>query len=425
MKTSTKRLENAIVEIEVKFDKDEFAVAVETAIDKLAKSVKVDGFRQGKVPPQMARARVSKDMANQEALDTLLQKNYAEILTSNDVTPLAQPMLDVKEMSEKGLTITFNVPVKPTVELGAYKGLEVKKAAVKVAKKDIDAKLNEYQQQFATMSVKKTAIKAGDTAVIDFEGFKDGVAFDGGAGQNYPLEIGSGSFIPGFEDQLVGLKAGEDKDVEVTFPKDYQAEDLAGKAVVFKVKVHEVKGKKLPAIDDELAKDVNIEGVDTLEQLTDKIKADLKETKTYEADAKFDEEIIDTLIKNSNVEESEPLIQKELELLMQEMEQNLQRQGVTFELYEQFTGKTKADLLEDSKPRATERFKLNFILEAIVEAEKLEATDKEIDAEMENIATMYGRELEEIKSILGANMDQLKSDMLVRKALSFVKENVK
>ncbi|MFV0394733.1 MAG: trigger factor [Coprobacillaceae bacterium] len=425
MKATSKKLKNAITEIKVTFDKEEWEVAKEEATNKLAKNVKIDGFRPGKAPKAMVRSKISKASIIEEATDIILQKNYVEILTSKKVNPVAQPQLSVESVDDDGLSVKFLVPVAPKVELGTYKGLEVKKGRATVSKKDIEAQLENYQQQFAELSVKEDGtVESGETAVIDFEGFVDGVAFEGGKGENYPLEIGSGSFIPGFEDQVIGMKVKEEKDINVTFPEDYQAE-LAGKDAVFKVTVHEIKAKTLPEIDDELAKDVNIEGVETLDQLTAHIKEQLKTQKTTEVENKYNEDLFKAIIANSTVEESEALINEECNIMLQEIEQNLQRQGMTFELYEQFTGKNKAAIVEDVKPQAADRMKLNAILAKVIEEEKLEVSSEDVDKELEEIASYYQKDLEEVKQIFAGNMGRIESDLLTRKALELVKENVK
>lgn len=425
MKATSKKLKNAITEIKVTFDNEEWQEAKDEAIKKLAKNVKIDGFRPGKAPMAMIKSKISKGAILEEATDIILQKNYAEILISKKVNPVAQPQLSVEKVDEDGLSVKMLVPVKPKVELGTYKELEVKKDKVTVTKKDIDAMLENHQQQFAELTVKEDGVVAnGDTAVIDFEGFIDGVAFEGGKGENHSLEIGSGSFIPGFEEEVIGMKVNEEKDVKVTFPEDYQAE-LAGKEAVFKVVVHEIKVKTLPEIDDELAKDVNIEGVETLDQLKEHIKTQLKAQKTTEAENKYNEAIFKAIIENSTVEESEALVKEECNIMLQEIEQNLQQQGMTFELYEQFTGKNKESILEDVKPQAADRVKLNAILAAIVEEEKLEVSSEDVEKELQEIATYYQKDLEEVKQIFEANMERIESDLLTRKALELVKENVK
>lgn len=426
MKQTTKRLENAIVEIKVTFDKKEWSVAKEDAVAKLSKSVKIDGFRPGKAPAAMVKAKIKKASILEEATDIILNKNYVKILDKAEVTPIAQPTLEVEKVDDNNLKVKFMVPVTPNVELGTYKGLDVKKKTAKVTKKEIDGMLENYQQQFAELSIKEDGkVEAGNTAVIDFEGFIDGVAFDGGKGENYPLEIGSGQFIPGFEDQVIGMALEEEKDIKVTFPKEYQAADLAGKDAVFKVKVHEIKVKTLPEIDDELAKDVNIDGVETLDQLKDHVKSQLKTQKQNEAENKFNEDLFKAIIENSTVETSDALEQEECQMMLREIEQNLKQQGLNFEIYEQFTGKNKEAIIEDIKPQARDRVRLNAILSAIVKAEKLEVSKDELDKELEEIAKYYGKEVKEVKELLAGNLDRVEADLLTRKALELVKSNLK
>ncbi len=425
MRTSTKRLENAVTEIKVTFNKKEWDEAKEAATNKLAKSVKVDGFRPGKAPAALVKARISKASILQEATDQILQKNYVAILTKAEVVPVAQPQLSVEEVNEETLKVKISCPVKPEVELGEYKGLEVKKGRATVAKKDIEAQVENYRQQFAELSVKEGNVAKGDTAVIDFEGFVDGKPFEGGKGENYPLEIGSGAFIPGFEDQLIGMGVDKEKEIQVTFPEDYQAKDLAGKEATFKVVVHEIKEKTLPEADDELAKDVNIDGVETLEQLKEHIKKQLKEQKQQDVENKFNEDLFKAIIDSSKVEESDALVEQECEAMLREIEQNLQRQGMTFDLYQQFTGKSKEDVKEDVKDQARDRVKLNAILGAIIEAEKIEVSNEELEKELEEIAKYYQRELDDVKKIFENNMTSIENDLLTRKALNVVKDNLK
>lgn len=426
MKINNKKLENAIVELTVAFDQEEWKAAQTKALDKLAKNVKIDGFRPGKAPAAMVKARVSKAAVLEEATNMIIQEKFVSVLTEAGVDPVAQPTLNVTTVNADTLEVQFLVPVKPTVELGEYKGLEVKKTRVTVTKKEIEEQLNNYQSQFAELSVKEDGkVAKGDTAVIDFEGFVDGVAFEGGKGENYPLEIGSGSFIPGFEDQLIGLTVDKETDVVVTFPEDYGAADLAGKEATFKVTVHEIKEKHLPEIDDELAKDVNIDGVETLEQLKAHIKADIKSRKEMENENKFMDDLYKAIVASSKVEDSVALVEQEQGYMLQEIEQNLQRQGINFEVYEQFTGKSKEDIKEDIKAQAEERVKLNAILSAIIEAEKLEVSEEELNTELQNIADMYNKELDEVKKIFEGNMSRIESDLLTRKAVDFVKDNLK
>lgn len=426
MKINNKKLENAIVELTVAFDSEEWKATQEKALDKLAKNVKIDGFRPGKAPAAMVRARVSKASVLEEATDMILQTKFVEILTEANVEPVAQPALSVQKVDADELEVQILVPVKPQVELGEYKGLEVKKGRVTVTKKEIEEQLANYQTQFAELTVKEGGkVAKGDTAVIDFEGFVDGVAFEGGKGENYPLEIGSGSFIPGFEDQVIGMTVDKEQDIVVTFPEDYVAADLAGKEATFKVTVHEIKEKHLPEIDDELAKDVNIDGVETLDQLKDHIKANIKTRKESENENKFMDDLYKAIVASSKVEDSDALLEQEQGLMLQEVEQNLQRQGLNFEVYQQFTGKSKDDIKEDIKPQAEERVKLNAILAAIIEEEKLAVSDEELETELKTIAEYYQKELDEVKKIFEGNMSRIENDLLTRKAVDLVKDNLK
>ena len=426
MKINNKKLENAIVELTVAFDSEEWKATQEKALDKLAKNVKIDGFRPGKAPAAMVRARVSKASVLEEATDMILQTKFVEILTEANVEPVAQPALSVQKVDADELEVQILVPVKPQVELGEYKGLEVKKGRVTVTKKEIEEQLANYQTQFAELTVKEGGkVAKGDTAVIDFEGFVGGVAFEGGKGENYPLEIGSGSFIPGFEDQVIGMTVDKEQDIVVTFPEDYGAADLAGKEATFKVTVHEIKEKHLPEIDDELAKDVNIDGVETLDQLKDHIKANIKTRKESENENKFMDDLYKAIVASSKVEDSDALLEQEQGLMLQEVEQNLQRQGLNFEVYQQFTGKSKDDIKEDIKPQAEERVKLNAILAAIIEEEKLAVSDEELETELKTIAEYDQKELDEVKKIFEGNMSRIENDLLTRKAVDLVKDNLK
>ena len=426
MKINNKKLENAIVEVTVAFDKEEWKESQKKALNKLSRKVKIDGFRQGKAPIAVVKARIGKGKILEEATDMILQANFAKALEEAKVEPIAQPALSVDKIDEEELQVKILVPVEPEVELGEYKGLEIKKTRVTVTKKEIEEQLANYQSQFAELSVKDGGkVAKGDTAVIDFEGFIDGVAFEGGSGENYPLEIGSGSFVPGFEDQLIGMGVDKEQEITIKFPDDYGAVDLAGKEATFKVTVHEIKEKHLPEIDDELAKDVNIDGVETLDQLKDHIKANIKARKENENEQKFMNDIYQTLIKNSKIENSEALIKQEQQMILKEIEQNLQSQGLNFDIYKQFTGKDIPDILEDIKPQAEERFKINAIIKAIIKEEKLVASDEELEAELQSIADYYKKELDEVKNIFKGNMSRVENDILTRKAIDLVKDNLK
>ena len=411
MRTTTKKLENAVTQIKVTFDKKEWAEAQDAALKRLATRVKLDGFRPGKAPVAMIKARLGKQAIYDEATDQILQKRYADIMKKAEVAPIAQPTLNIDSVDNDNLKITILCPVKPEVELGEYKGLEVKKGRVTVAKKDIEAQVENYRHQFAELTTKENGeVAKGDTVVMDFEGFIDGEAFEGGKAENHSLEIGSGQFIPGFEDQMIGMTCENEKDVVVTFPEDYQATELAGKEATFKVTVHEIKEKVLP---------------EALDKLKDHIKAQLKSQKENEVENKFFSDLTQALIECCKVEDSEALLNSELDTMLREVEMNLQQQGLSFELYEQFTGKNKDAIKADLTDQAKDRVKLNLILAAIVEAENIEVTDEERNSELETIANTYNRDLEEIKQIFAQNMYQIDADILNRKALDVVKENLK
>lgn len=426
METVCNKLEKCMMEVKVTFTTEEWKNAQEKALEKLAKNVKIDGFRQGKAPMKMVKSRVGKAAILEEATDVVLKKSYAAILLDNNIQPVGQPQVQIDELTEDVLKVTVTAPVAPEVTLGQYKGLEVKKGTVKVTKKEIEAELANYQNQFAELIIKEEGtVENGDTAVIDFEGFKDGVAFEGGKAENHSLEIGSGSFIPGFEEQVVGMKVGEEKEIHVTFPEEYQSAELAGQEAVFKVKVHEIKTKVLPDIDDELAKDVNIDGIETLADLETYTKEQIKNKKQTEVESKFSDDIFNAVIENTPLEVPEAMIETETQTMLREVEQNLSQQGLNMELFQQLTGKTMEDMKAEMSEQAEKRVKFNLILAEIAKAENIEISDEEVDDEIKEIATYYGREFDEVKTIFEAQMGQIKSDLATRKAVQLIKDNVK
>ena len=426
METVCNKLEKCMMEVKVTFTTEEWKNAQEKALEKLAKNVKIDGFRQGKAPMKMVKSRVGKAAILEEATDVVLKKSYAAILLDNNIQPVGQPQVQIEELTEDVLKVTVTAPVAPEVTLGQYKGLEVKKGTVKVTKKEIEAELANYQNQFAELIIKEEGtVENGDTAVIDFEGFKDGVAFEGGKAENHSLEIGSGSFIPGFEEQVIGMKVGEEKEINVTFPEEYQSAELAGQEAVFKVKVHEIKTKVLPDIDDELAKDVNIDGIETLADLETYTKEQIKNKKQTEVESKFSDDIFNAVIENTPLEVPEAMIETETQTMLREVEQNLSQQGLNMELFQQLTGKTMEDMKTEMSEQAEKRVKFNLILAEIAKAENIEISDEEVDDEIKEIATYYGREFDEVKTIFEAQMGQIKSDLATRKAVQLIKDNVK
>lgn len=407
----------------VEVDAETFNKALDDAFKKVVKQVSIPGFRKGKVPRGLFEQRFGVESLYQDALDILLPVEYPKAIDEAGIEPVDRPEIDVEKI-EKGenLIFTAKVTVKPEVKLGDYKGLNVEKDDTAVTDEDVQEELKGMQNRQAELVVKEEgAIENGDTVVLDFEGFVDGEAFEGGKAENYSLEVGSGSFIPGFEEQLVGLEAGAEKDVEVTFPEEYHAEDLAGKPAVFKVKIHEIKAKELPALDDEFAKDVD-EEVETLAELTEKTKKRLEEAKENEAEGKLREELVAKASENAEVDIPQAMVDTELDRMMKEFEQRLQMQGMNLELYFQFSGQDEDALKEQMKEDAAKRVKSNLTLEAIAAAENLQVSDEEVEEELSKMAEAYNMPLENIKQAIGSN-EAMKEDLKVRKAIDFLVEN--
>lgn len=407
----------------VEVDAETFKTALDDAFKKVVKQVSIPGFRKGKIPRGLFEQRFGVEALYQDALDILLPVEYPKAVEEAGIEPVDRPEIDVEKI-EKGesLIFTAKVTVKPEVKLGEYKGLGIEKDDTAVTDEDVQNELKALQERQAELVVKEEgAVEEGNTVVLDFEGFVDGEAFEGGKAENYSLEVGSGSFIPGFEDQLVGLEAGAEKDVEVTFPEEYHAEDLAGKPAVFKVKIHEIKAKELPELDDEFAKDID-EEVETLAELTEKTKKRLEEAKENEADAKLREELVLKASENAEIDVPQAMIDTELDRMLKEFEQRLQMQGMNLELYTQFSGQDEAALKEQMKEDAEKRVKSNLTLEAIAKAENLEVSDEEVDAELTKMAEAYNMPVENIKQAIGST-DAMKEDLKVRKAIDFLVEN--
>jgi len=405
---------------------DEFDVALDKAFKKVVKEVSVPGFRKGKIPRQIFENRFGVESLYQDAIDIILPQAYSEAVDQTGIFPVDQPQVDVDEIEKgKELVFTCDVTVKPEVTLGEYKGLEVEEETASVTDEDLDNEMKSLQESQAELVVKEEGtIEEGNTAVIDFEGFLDGEAFEGGKAENHSLEIGSGQFIPGFEEQLVGKEAGQDIDVNITFPEDYQAEELAGKEAVFKVTIHEIKEKEVPELDDDFAKDVD-EEVETLEELKAKKKDELLKQKEQDIENKKRETLIGKVTENAEVDIPEAMVNSEMDQMMNEFDQKLQMQGMNLETYFQFSGQTEEQLKEQMKDDALARVKTNLTLEAIIHAEDLEVSDEDIDKEVDKMAEMYKMEKDQILGMLGGNADILKEDLKMQKAISFLVDESK
>jgi trigger factor len=395
------------------------------AFNKVVKTVNVPGFRKGKMPRQMFEKRFGVESLYQDALDILLPEAYGNAIDEAGIEPIDRPDIDIEQM-EKGKELIFKatVQVKPEVTLGEYKGLEVEEFDTTVTDEDVAKELETLQNRQAELVVKEEGTaELGDTVVLDFEGFVDGEAFEGGKAENHSLELGSGSFIPGFEEQLVGVATGESKDVEVSFPEEYHAAELAGKPAVFKVTVHEIKGKELPALDDEFAKDVD-EEVETLDALKEKIRTRLENSKKHEAEHHLRDTLVEKAAENAQVDIPEVMVTNEVNRMLQEFEQRLQMQGMNLELYFQFSGQDENALREQMNEEAVTRVRVALTLEAIAKAENIEATDEDVNAELEKMAGMYNMTVDNIKAALGG-VDGIKGDLQKQKAVEFLIENKK
>ncbi|MGG8344135.1 trigger factor [Streptococcus uberis] len=404
---------------------DKIKPALDQAFNKIKKDLNVPGFRKGHLPRPIFNQKFGEEVLYEDALNIVLPAAYEAAVAELELAVVAQPKIDVVSMEKgKDWEISAEVVTKPEVKLGEYKDLAVEvEASKEVTDEEVDAKIERERQNLAELVVKEDAAVEGDTVVIDFVGSVDGVEFDGGKGENFSLELGSGQFIPGFEDQLVGTKAGETKNVEVTFPEDYQAEDLAGKAATFVTTVHEVKSKEVPALDDELAKDID-EEVETLDELKAKYRKELEAAKEIAFDDAVEGAAIDLAVANAEIVElPEEMVHDEVHRAMNEFMGNMQRQGISPEMYFQLTGTTQEDLHKQYESEADKRVKTNLVIEAIAKAEGFEATDEEIEKEINDLATEYNMPVEQVRTLLSADM--LKHDIAMKKAVEVITETAK
>lgn len=398
---------------------------LDTAFNRVKKTLNVPGFRKGKVPRQIFNKMFGEESLYQDALNAVLPEAYANAVAESNIKPVAQPEIDVESM-EKDSTwvLTAKVTVEPEVKLGQYKDLEVKAQSTEVTDEEVDAEIKKLQEQQAELVLKEDQPAAeGDTVVIDFEGKVDGVAFDGGKGENYSLELGSNTFIPGFEDQLVGHKAGETVEVNVTFPEEYHAEDLKGKDAVFETTIHEVKTKELPELDDEFAKDVD-EEVDTLVELKAKTRERLEAQKQNAAKEAIQEEVIDKAVENAEIGEIPgAMIEEDVHRQMDQYLAGLQQQGISADMYYKLTGSSEEDLHKQFESGAQKRVNTNLVLEAIVAAEDIKASEEEINAEIKELAAQYGMEEAAVRSALSDDM--LNHDIAIRKVVKEMTDSAK
>ncbi len=429
MSLQVEKLEKNMAKLTIEVGAEKVTEAIRKAYEKNKGKMSVPGFRKGKVPQAMIEKMYGPEVFYEDAANILIPDAYAEeVENAKDLEVVSQPKIDVVQLEKgKNFIFTAEVALKPPVELGKYKGVKIDKIDTEVTDEDVDKEIKREQEANArTITVTDRAIKDGDTAMIDFEGFVDGVAFEGGKGENYPLVIGSGSFIPGFEDQLIGKNTNDEVDVNVTFPEDYNAKDLAGKPALFKVKVNEIKEKELPELDDEFASEVS--EFDTMAEYREDVKKNLAEKKEKEAKDKKEDAVIEAIIKDSKMDIPEAMIDTQTKNMVNDYARRLQSQGLSLEQYFMFTGLDMEKFTEQMRPGAQKRIESRLVLEAIVKAENFEVTDEEYEKELERIAKESKMELDKLKEYIGDDeygKSQIVDDLKIQKAVDLIVENAK
>lgn len=410
-----------IHEVKIEIAGEAWAKKLDDTFKKVIKTVKIDGFRQGKAPRSVYEKKYGKQALVVEAVDASMQDAYKEALEKFKGEPIIQPTVAIEKADEEGVIYVFTFTTKPEIKIKKYTGLNVKKDVVKVTKKDVDAEIEKMRKEYADLQVKEGKAEEGDTVIIDFEGFDKDKAFEGGKAENYALELGSHSFIPGFEEALIGVKAGDKKDVNVSFPEDYHAEELKGKPVVFKVTVHEVKTKVFPELNEEFFLDLGLEDVKTKEDLEKTIKETMTEQKEYESENKYVDELFEALLKQTEVEVPHELIHEELDRMVEQYEERLKMQGITLEQFYKYTNSSEEALKSQMHEEAEKRIKLRFAIDEIIEKEKIDATDEEVEKDALEKSKKHGMDKDEyIKAFGGSEM--LKYDIKVQKVLEILKK---
>ena len=420
MSLQVENLEKNMAKLTIEVPASEFEKALQSAYNKQKKSISVPGFRKGKVPRQMVEKMYGPEIFYEDAANELIPTAYEEELKNCDLEIVSRPTVDIVQIKKgENFIFTAEVAVKPEVTLGEYKGMEVDKTSTRVTQKEVEAKIKEEAEKNArTVTVEGRPVQDGDEVILDFEGFVDGEAFEGGKGENYPLTIGSGSFIPGFEEQLVGAEAEKEVEVKVTFPEEYHAEELKGKDAVFKCTIHEIKEKQIPEIDDEFAAEVS--EFDTLDEYKADVKAKIKEQKENEGKQKT----VEKAVANATMEIPEAMIDEQVRQMVNEFAQNMQYQGISFEQYCQITGMTLEKIQEETRPQAVKRIETRLVLEAIAKAENIEVTEERLDEEIKKMAESYNMEADKLKELMGEEeKKQMMEDIAVQDAVTFLVEN--
>ena len=409
--------------VNYKVSGEEWTKAKDEAFAKIVKKAKVDGFRQGKVPRNVFEKKYGTGDIISEAMEKIVDAKYAETIVKEKLVPVVEPKLEIEKASDDELEFKITFILDPEVKLGNYKGLKVKKEEAKVTKKEIEHEVSHILDRYAELVSKDGAVEDGDTVIIDFKGFKDNEAFEGGSAEGYSLEIGSHSFIPGFEEGIIGMKKDESKDIDLTFPEDYMAKDLAGQKVVFNVLVHDIKKRVVPELDEEFFKDLDMEGVTNKEELNKVIEEEIKAQKEHDNENKFIDNLLEAASKNMTIDLDEEIIDAEVERMYKQFTERLKMQGIDEELYFTYAGVTKEKVKEDMKKEAEARVKYRYLLEAIVKEEKIEIADKEAKEELKKMADTYKMTEEELLKEFNDSLEVLKYDLAMRKAIEVLKDN--
>ena len=427
MKTKVEKLENSKLKLEIVVGEEEMKSGMDRAARELANKVKVPGFRKGKVPRTVIEARFGKGAILEEALDAILPEAYAKAIEEHGIDPLGNPEINIIEADpEKPLIFEATVQLEPEAALGQYKEVEAEKQEYTVSEEDINTQIERLRERHASMvTVEDRPVENGDHVVIDFKGFLDDEAFEGGSAEGYSLEIGSGSFIPGFEEQIVGAQVKEERDIKVTFPADYHAEHLADKEVIFKVTVHEIKQKVMPELDDEFAKTAG--EFDTLQELKEDLKNNLEESISENIKRNFENAVLAKVVDGATVEIPEIMIEARVDRMLERMADDLKRQGLSMEDYQKYLNKTEEELRVDMKPNAEREVRTELVLKAVAKAEGIEATDEDIDAEIARIAEIYSQEVDSVRGIFETQgtLPLIARDLQMKKTIAFLTDNAK
>lgn len=426
MSVQVENLEKNMAKLTIEVTAEDLEKALNAAYQRQKKNISIPGFRKGKVPRAMVEKMYGPAVFYEDAVNSLIPQEYAKAADESGLDIVSQPEIDVVQIEKgKPFIFTAEVAVKPEVSLGEYKGLEVPKADLEVTDEEIEAELKKEQEKNArTIHVEDRAAQEGDKVTIDFEGFVDGVAFEGGAGKDYPLTLGSKTFIPGFEEQLVGVALEQPVDVNVTFPEDYQAEELKGKEAVFKCVIHKIEAKELPELDDDFAKDVS--EFDTLEEYKKEIKDNIEKRKADAAKTEKENAVVDKAIENAQMDIPEAMVKTQINQMIDDFARRIQSQGLTMEQYMQFTGSTRETMQEQMRPQAMKRIQSRLVLEKVAEVENIQISDEKLDEELTKMAEMYKMELDKFKELVDDyQKDQMKKDLAVQEAVTLMAENAK